>query len=179
MISFRLVTTSIATIECAMIMLSCSANNSLPTTSSVSVDRKPDNSSATWLDYIQHRMPAEERTIMPYENKYRGDPDLAGIECYQHPLVDNTVEDYSVYDGKHPGAVVYHFWDGRILSLYYSPDGRVMHKNWFKHESDPAKLKAKREYAFSWEMVDFSKGSDPHFEHHTDPRNPPGHGLYP
>jgi len=134
---------------------------------------------STWLDYVRNAMPAEQRRIMPYDNKYKDNPMLAGIEVYQLPVVDNTVEDYSCYIGMHPGAIIYHFWDGRILWIHYAPDGKIIDEEWSRHPTDPLKIKSGREYVFSWEMVDFSKGSDPDFKHHKDPRDPPGHGLYP
>lgn len=111
---------------------------------------------------------------MPYRNLYKDSPDLAGIEVYQQPPQDGAPTDYSAYRGKHPGAVYYHFWDGRILWLEYSPEGKIQRKEWLRHDKEQ-----QPDYLNSWEMVDFSKGSDSEFRRHKDPRTPPGHGLYP
>lgn len=110
---------------------------------------------------------------MPYKNLYRDSSELAGIEVYQKPIGDGAPTDNSRYIGKHPGTVCYHFWDGRILWLEYSPNGKITRKEWGHHYEEQ-----KPEYFNSWEMVDFNKGSDPKFERHKDPRTPPGHGLY-
>ena len=128
----------------------------------------------TWFDYVKNCMPENQRQIGPYKNLYQGSPHLAGIEVYQLPVVDNAVDDYSGYLGRSPGVVNYHFWDGRILEVRQSPAGKILAKSWYKHRSDE-----EPEYYQTWEMVDFQKGSDPGFRHHSDPRRPPGHGLYP
>jgi hypothetical protein len=101
-----------------------------------------------------------------FDNLYQGCAILAGVEAHQLPVVDNAVEDYSDYIGKHPGTIDYHFWDGRICSVRYSPDGKILKREWSQHS--PA---SDADGYTSWEGVDFSKGSDPEFRHHKDPRN--------
>ena len=136
--------------------------------------RPPSRRFTTWLDYVKNFIPPQEKDIMPYKNLYKGSSTLAGIEAYQKPVVDNALGDYSEYIGKHPGTVCYHFWDGRILWLSYSPDGRIIRKEWGHHAENEA-----ADYFMSWEMVDFSTGSDSHFKHHIDPRKSPATSMYP
>lgn len=116
----------------------------------------------TWYDIVRQ---SNER-IGSFENIYKGDPDLAGLEVYQKPVVDNALVDSSAYIERHPGTINYHFWNGRILNVQHSPDGKVLERQWWRHsvQEEPG-------YLGSWEMVDFSAGSDPDFSLHPDPRN--------
>jgi hypothetical protein len=154
-------------------LCSCSS----PSPQGIGVEKhseRPLRKDSSWLDYVQNVMPPEENAVMPYKNLYKSSSTLAGLEVYQKRIVENTMIDTSEYIGKHPGTVCYHFWDGRILTLDYSPDGKIISKNWCHHSQ-----KEVPEYFNSWEMVDFNKGSDPDFKRHKDPRTPPGHGLFP
>ena len=128
------------------------------------------------MDFIKNRLTHEERAIGKYKNRYAGNPVLAGVEVYQKPFAENTVEDYRDYIGadKHPGTINYHFWDGRVLETDYSPKGKCLRSDWTSHTVYEAPG-----YYRSWEMVDFSKGSDPEFKHHKDPRKEPMRSLYP
>ncbi|MGC4013361.1 MAG: hypothetical protein QM755_02420 [Luteolibacter sp.] len=124
--------------------------------------------SVSWYDYVNRLMPPEERKIGPYENPYKGDVNLAGLEIYQKPYGDNAVEDYSDYLGDHhPGTINYHFWDGRIRSVNYSKDGKVLSEYWDAHATGTREGHGTYQ---SWEMVDFRLGSDPEFKKHRDPR---------
>ena len=116
----------------------------------------------TWYDIVRQ---SKER-VGRFENIYKGDPDLAGLEVYQKPVVDNALVDSSAYIERHPGTINYHFWNGRILNVQHSPDGKVLERQWWRHSAteEPG-------YLGSWEMVDFSAGSDPDFSLHPDPRN--------
>lgn len=128
-------------------------------------DKKASSGGAegnTWYDTVKQ----SKEQIGNFKNPYKANPDLAGLEIYQKPTVDNALVDNSVYIGKHPGTINYHFWSGRILNVLYSPDGKVLERQWWHHSDteEPG-------YLGSWEMVDFALGSDPDFSIHHDPRN--------
>lgn len=92
-------------------------------------------------------------------NPFKGDPTLAAAEVHQY---GECSYDNWLYDGKHPCAIWFYFWDGRVRQMEFEPDGKV--------RSDfvlPGKLKPGDA---SWTGADFSVGSDPQFKRHRDPR---------
>ena len=134
----------------------------------------------------EHTSGSLEIPIGQWTNLYKGDPQLAGIELSQRLREGPAMRDDTVYDGRHPAEVAYHFWDGRIRWILYEPDGRKQSEQWMRHadissflqRSDPdgyARLSRIRDeetgrYISSWGSVDFSLGSDPQFQRHKDPR---------
>ena len=126
-----------------------------------------------------------EIAIGKWTNLYKGDPQLAGVELSQCIREGPTMRDDSIYYGKHPAEVAYHFWDGRIRWIMFYPDGKKMGDQWLNHydimkfsrRDDPAgyvELKRIRgeengKYISSWGSVDFSFGSDPQFKRHKNP----------
>jgi hypothetical protein len=98
--------------------------------------------------------------IGPWTNIYEDDPELAGVEIHQQG--ENPYEQ-AARVGKHPEMILYYFWDGRIRQQNFDTDGSVYSDQWLP------KLKIGDP---SWELVDFSSGSDPSFSHHRDPRPP-------
>lgn len=132
------------------------------------VTRAPTDS-PTWREVLSKD--SADRIVPPgeYKNIYRGSSELAGVEAYQ---VGDAVGGMDAqhggaerYRGKHPGNIAYHFWDGRIRSLIYSPEGRMMNDQWLHHQPNEVPS-----YINAWDMVDFSQGSDPEFKRHPDPR---------
>lgn len=108
--------------------------------------------------------PEPEYTIRPtypgWINLHEGDPDLAGIAFFNDGEAD-------AYLGKHPGGVMYVFWDGRVRQTGHKPDGTVEEDFWHR--------------VAQWNRLDYSFGSDPNFERHEDPRkkNRKGSGTNP
>ncbi|HEX7262122.1 MAG TPA: hypothetical protein VF258_09930, partial [Luteolibacter sp.] len=68
-----------------------------------------------------------------WNNCYVGDTELAGVELSQCIREGPTMRDDSIYYGKHPAEVAYHFWDGRIRWVLFYPDGRKMKDQWLSH----------------------------------------------
>ena len=96
----------------------------------------------------------------PWTNIYRGDSHLAGVSIQQFPDGDDGFS-FEERDGKHPCMILYGFWDDRFRQLHYTPSGKVTSDFWFKIEDSTAWI---------WNNVDFTKGSDPAFKKHEDPR---------
>lgn len=130
-----------------------------------------------------------------WKNLHENDPGLAGVEISQAPREGQALVDESdSYIGKHPAEVVYHFWDGRMRSTGYYPDGRIRNDQWFPNDGTwegwlkRSKLDARSDaegfallrkyvikeaimpYIDSWAAVRFEFGSDPNFVSHKDPR---------
>ncbi|CAN5664597.1 hypothetical protein BH09VER1_BH09VER1_00990 [soil metagenome] len=101
------------------------------------------------------------REIGRWKNIYKGDPKLAGVEVHQF---GECPYDQWLYEGKHPEAVWYYFWDGRVRQIDYEPDGKSYSDQWW-----PPEMRLRRG-SLDWQQVDFSQGSDPTFKHHADPR---------
>jgi len=98
-----------------------------------------------------------------WTNKYANDIKLAGVTVDQFPEVANR-KYLASYVGKHPAGVTYYFWDGRVKQCTFTPEGELLNAFWW------AKDFLNRNTSL-WSDVDFSAGSDPHFESHSDPRN--------
>lgn len=95
-----------------------------------------------------------------WTNRYRNDPNLAGVMVQQFTDGDDNFS-FEERNGKHPCMVLYAFWDNRYVQIAYTPDGYETSKFWFKIDESTQWL---------WDHVDFSHGSDPTFERHPDPR---------
>ena len=95
-----------------------------------------------------------------WKNIYQGDPKLAGVIVQQFPDGDDgfTSEER---DGAHPCMILFGFWDDRFRQVSYSPSGAIRHDFWFTIDPTTRDI---------WNRVDFSKGSDPGFAGHEDPR---------
>lgn len=99
-----------------------------------------------------------DNAIGPWENPYKGDPKLAGVEIQQYP---EGIGPKKRYEHKHPASIWYIFWNGNVKSVQYDPDGTVMVSSlWKRSYKTPA----------DWYRVDFTYGSDPEFKRHKDPR---------
>ena len=103
----------------------------------------------------------EERSTK-WNNIYAGDTNLAGIAVWQLPREGCVYENRTPYVKGHPSEIDYFFWDGRVYGSTFSANGDARDKGWW-----PFKIKAGEE---EWNNVDFSYGSDPHFQTHKDPR---------
>ena len=131
----------------------------------------PSSDGPTWREVLSKD--SIDRIVTPgeYRNIYRGASELAGVEAYQVGEAVGGMDAQSGgaerYKGKHPGNIAYHFWDGRIRRLIYSPEGKVTDDQWLHHQ--PNEVPG---YMNAWDMVDFSQGSDPEFKRHSDPRLP-------
>jgi|GEM_PF-3022721 len=101
-------------------------------------------------------------SVGPWENPFRGDPNLAGV-CVQQ--FGECPYDQHLHEGKHPCGIYFYFWDGRVRQRGYEPDGTLREDFWW-----PAAMRLKLHDSASWKNVDFSHGSDPNFKHHADPR---------
>ena len=131
----------------------------------------------------------------PWKNRYQGDPVLAGVEISQAPREGQALVDYSdLYAGKQPAEISYHFWDGRVRSMHFGPDGKTSGDEWHPSRGtwdDRLKMdqldtrsdiegylqlrkhviaEAVMPYIESLAAVDFTLGSDPEFIKHKDPR---------
>ena len=93
-----------------------------------------------------------------WRNIYEGNPELAGVLVQQLP--DNAAE-APRWRGKHPAMILFVFWGGRVRQFGYSPDGIVKEDFWWQITPDQS---------YIWQQLDYSKGSDPRFRHHADPR---------
>ncbi len=90
------------------------------------------------------------RPVYPgWVNLHENDQELAGISFF------NDGETQS-HEGKHPGGVIYVFWDGRVRQTVHKPDGTKVEDFWHR--------------VAHWNRLDYSFGSDPNFERHKDPR---------
>jgi len=92
-------------------------------------------------------------------NIYGDDPGLAGVVVQQLP---DSPAGASRWRGRHPAMILFVFWDGRVRQRGYSPTGAVEEDFWW--HITPAQKDI-------WKQVDYSKGSDPQFRRHADPRN--------
>jgi len=98
--------------------------------------------------------------IGPWENRYQSDPNLAGVIVTQYPEGEAMAK--TPYQGKHPASIWYVFWNGDVMSIEYRPDGSVLGESLWKEYFTPC--------SWWWGEVDFSRGSDPLFQRHADPR---------
>lgn len=95
--------------------------------------------------------------IGPWKNRYKRNPDLAGVIVIQLPEVP---EELPAYRNQHPSAINYVFWNGKIEKFAFSPNGEVVGEaSWIIEKGDDL-----------WKEVDFRAGSDPEFLRHQDPR---------
>jgi len=101
-----------------------------------------------------------DQTIGHWDNPYRGNARLAGVDVAQF---GECPHEHRFYEGKHPCEVSFFFWDGRVRSVCYSPDGTIVLDEWWSIKAGD----------ILWDFVDFSHGSDPKFLHHADPRKKP------
>lgn len=131
----------------------------------------------------------------PWKNLYQGDPQLAGIEISQAPREGQALVDYTdLYAGKQPAEIYYHFWDGKVRSMHFGPDGHINGDEWHPNEGTWEnwlklhKLDARSDiegymqlrkyvvaetvmpYIESAAAVCFDLGSGPDFIKHKDPR---------
>lgn len=98
--------------------------------------------------------------IGPWENRYKGDPNLAGVIVTQYPEGEAVAK--TPYQNKHPASIWYVYWNGDVMSIQYAPDGSVQVESLWTRNFTPG--------SWWWGEVDFSHGSDPLFRHHADPR---------
>jgi len=104
----------------------------------------------------------EQKAVrVAWHNAYQGDPSLAGVEINQY--FDATCRfGLDAYRSAHPAQVKYYFWDGRIRTCQYAPNGVILERSWNKEKATPGSP--------LWDFVDFGLGSDPQFKTHADPR---------
>ncbi len=97
--------------------------------------------------------------VGPWDNPYSHDPNLAGVEVHQF---GECPYDQHLWEGKHPCAIWFFFWDGRVRQCGYEPDGTLHESFWWRNRIKPGDAR--------WQHVDFSQGSDPKFQSHAGPR---------
>jgi hypothetical protein len=103
--------------------------------------------------------PVVNRTVGAWTNLYKGDPSLAGVIVQQF---GECPYDQHLYEGRHPCAVYFFFWGGRVIQTGYEPNGLITGRFEWNNRLKPGDI--------WWDDVDFSHGSDPTFVRHKDPR---------
>lgn len=106
--------------------------------------------------------PIHDFSVGPWENPFRGNPDLAGVNVQQF---GECPYDQHLWEGRHPCEIYFYYWDGRVRQRGYEPDGTLREDFWW-----PADMRLKP-HDSGWNQVDFSHGSDPTFKRHADPRS--------
>jgi hypothetical protein len=143
----------------------------------------------SWKHRSLPTRPYETRSLGSgkWRNEYKNNFRLAGVEIITNQW-DGPSETLS-HDGKHPAEVFYHFWNGTILWISYTPEGKQTSNQWVwldhrrsleqcLEKTGEERCKALTLLALfelgdnvnSWSCVDFSFGSDPGFLRHRDPR---------
>jgi hypothetical protein len=103
-------------------------------------------------------------SIGDWKNIHSMNPELAGVLVQQFP---DSSFGASVYQGAHPAMILFVMWDGRVNQIGYEPSGKAEENFWWNLNERP------RDYSYIWEQLDYSKGSDPEFMRHRDPRAAP------
>ena len=98
----------------------------------------------------------EQSKLGPWTNEYRNDVNLAGVSVSQY----NEGAKPGSFDGKHPGEIMYFFWDGSVRQVDYHPDGSIQQDFWWPRKID--------DHNVLWQRVDFTQGSDPMLAAHTN-----------
>jgi len=103
----------------------------------------------------------KDSTVGAWENIHTENPQLAGVVVQQFP---DSLDGMFEHESKHPAMILFVMWSGAVNQIGYSPEGEIGEDFWWDINGSD------RDYSYMWDQVDFSKGSDPLFERHDDPR---------